>query len=92
MVQCPPLLLEIMACDKMRLIHFIIFICNCDYFYKTIMKHQNKSKMTRGVHLKQVDNEACNNAKSYKMITMLPFKSSKFVGEVEEHWKAHIKP
>jgi hypothetical protein len=92
MVQCPPLFLEIMACRKTRVIHFIIFICNCDFIYKTIVKHQNKSKMTRGVHLKQVDNEAYNNAKSCKMVTILPLKSSKFVSEEEEHWKPHIKP
>jgi hypothetical protein len=56
------------------------------------MKHQNKIKMTRRVHLKQVDIDACNNAKSCKMITMLPFESSKFACEEEEHWGVHIKP
>jgi hypothetical protein len=91
MVQYRPLSLEIMVCRKMKVIHFILFICNCDFLSKTIMKDQDKSKMTKGVHLKQVDNEACNNAKSCKMIKMLPFKSSKFVGEKEEHWGAHIK-
>jgi hypothetical protein len=55
------------------------------------MQDQDKNKMTRGIHLKQVDNEACNNAKSCKMITMLSFKISKFVGEKEEHWGTQIK-
>jgi hypothetical protein len=40
--------------------------------------------------LKQVVDEACNNAKNYMMTTMPPFKLTNFVKE-EEHGGVHIK-
>jgi hypothetical protein len=40
--------------------------------------------------LKQVVDEACNNAKNYMLTTMPPFKLTNFVEE-EEHGRVQIK-
>ncbi len=42
-------------------------------------------------HLKQVANEACNNARRCNMITMSSFKHAKFVNEEDQHKVTHFK-
>ncbi len=83
-----PLSLDIMICKKMKVLHFTFFIGGYDF----LKQHKNKMKARwwRGGQLKQVVDEACNNAKNYMMTTMPPFKLTNFVKE-EEHGGVHIK-
>ncbi len=41
--------------------------------------------MIRGVHLKQVTNEACSNVRNYKMTMMSWLKFAKIVNEEKQH-------
>ncbi len=43
-------------------------------------------------HLKQGAHEACNNARSCKITTMLPLTLAKNVNEKEQHVRTHLEP
>ncbi len=63
--------------------HLILFIDNCKFIkqIKTIMTARSQG----GPHLKQVDDEASNNARICKMTTMPPFKTTKTIHEEDQH-------
>jgi hypothetical protein len=48
-------------------------------------QNYNESKVTRGPHLKQVDDEASNNARICKMTTMPPYKTTKNIHEEDQY-------
>jgi len=80
-----PLFLQLMVCDKMRVLHFTFFISSFCFLLTTRQDRNDLARWQKAFHLKQFANEAYNNVKSSKMTMTSSFKLTKIVNGKEQH-------